>query len=264
MSFINFSRYISRLYDEKQFIYKLHFSNAQNQRSSNNSSIVWMFIVPIVPLLFYIILAQINIFPAVDGIDRLLYVSLGVVGWFLFSGLVTAPVSVIRGVMTEIEQSKFLMLTSILVKIFELFIDSLIRFIVVVAIIISFFSDVIEFSIFALPLLAFWIFIFFGLGLLASLIGMAFSNFSKFWLVFMNYGIFISGVLFPIAKIEAAGFIAKYNPFYIAIDSIRSLVVLGSYEFSASYIVMSFILICFSVFGLITFIRFEHIVRESL
>ena len=264
MSLANFSRYFSRLYDEKQFIYKLHFSNAQNQRSSTNSSIVWMFIVPIVPLLFYIILAQINIFPAVDGIDRLLYVSIGVVGWFLFSGLVTAPVSVIRGVITEIEQSKFLMLTTILVKIFELLFDSLIRVIVVVAIIMSFFSDVIEFSIFALPLLAFWIFIFFGLGLLASLVGVAFSNFSKFWLVFMNYGIFVSGVLFPIGKIEAAGFIANYNPFYIAIDSIRSLMILGAYEFSSAYIAMSFILICVSVFGLIAFIRFEHIVRESL
>ena len=69
--------------------------------------------------------------------------------------------------------------------------------------------------------------LFFGLGLLLSVFNLIYKDVSRVVTILLRYGIFVSGVIFPVATIPVLAHFNYYNPFALVIDSIRSAVLIS-------------------------------------
>jgi ABC-type polysaccharide/polyol phosphate export permease len=130
------------------------------------------------------------------------------------------------------------------------FFDTLVRT-VIVAIAVSFFAgDVLHISVLFVPVFFVAILCCFGVGLFLAILCIAFGDLAKIVAIFLQYGIFVSGVIFPLDRLGWLADYAAFNPLYIAIDSIRSLIVLGSYAPSMSFFSHIGLGLCVLLWGL--------------
>lgn len=200
-----------------------------------NSSSIWNYVMPVVPIGFYVLLSSLSIFPDVEGMSRLTFVSIGVLLWLLFSGIIINTVSGLEPSIRALESNRLSVLSNLVSRLSNVLFDTFVR-IVIVAIAISFFvDDALHISALVVPVFFIAVLCCFGVGLFFAILSVAFGDLAKIITIFLQYGIFVSGVIFPLDRLGWLADYAALNPLYLAIDCIRSLLVLGSYTPSLSF-----------------------------
>lgn len=215
--------------------------------SGTGLGLVWNYALPIVPLTVYWFLSQLRVFPDFDGVDSAVYLTFGVTIWFLLAGCVQTPIQVVQTRNKEAMKTAFPLSASIVSGLAKLFFDTSVRVGMVVLIIFVTQSFPV-WTGFLLPFILLPALLFFmGLGLLLGILNVIYNDVSRVINIVLQYGIFVSGVIFPLPSEGYFKQFSLFNPFYVFIESSRSVVFLGGLEHSYSYILMS-------VFALVIFI----------
>lgn len=240
---------IRDLWVEQPKIWQLFKINFLGKARGSGHSIAWNFIQPMVPIGLYILLSSLRIFPEVEGMDRLTYVSVGVFLWLFYCGLINAPMNGLAKAIKALQFEKLSLLSQIFVQLSDHFFDSFIRLFLLCAILL-FLSDsslFISFKLLAI-LLSSSIF-FFSIGIFLGVLNLAFGDLSRFVAIILQYGIFVSGVIFPITGLGMVTNLAAFNPLYISIQTFRQTAVLGhqpSFEFMMTGFIISVLFLAYS------------------
>ena len=250
----NYFRKISIFLSTCWYLYRQHSSIESNK---TGSSIAWIYITPIIPLGFYVGVGYATGYQGVGNLSKLTYSCIGISLWLLFTSAVAVSMTSIVDVVKNSERHELRPEAFLLINIQPELFNFLIRSVVTVTIIYLFTKDHLNFSLTAIAITVCCVMIFIGLGLLFGLINLAVPNFSKIIKIGLQYGIFFSGAIFPIPNIGFLSHISLFNPFYNAIELIRSMFVGQDFEvfqIGSFSILFSFML---SVWGFISFLKFK-------
>lgn len=188
--------------------------------------VVWNVVLPLAPLLLYAMLASRRVIPVFDGVNPASYVVLGATIWFLLAGCVQQPIQVVRARNVEVMKTAMPLSAMVVSGFGQLMFDTVVRFLLVVVIVLIT-SSPIEWSAVLLPLtLIPAMMLFLGIGLVLSIANVIYGDVSRVVGIILQYGIFLSGVIFPIESLPFSEYL-KWNPFYIFIEESRLLVFRG-------------------------------------
>lgn len=229
--------------------------------SGTGLGLFWNYALPLVPLTVYWFLSQLRVFPDFDGVDSAVYLTFGVTIWFLFAGCVQTPIQVVQTRNKEAMKTAFPLSASIVSGLAKLLFDTLIRVSLVVLIVLVTQSwpgwTGLLLPIVILPSLL----LFMGIGLLLGIFNVIYNDVSRVVNIVLQYGIFVSGVIFPIPSAGLFKEVSLYNPFYVFIESSRSIVFLGRVEHLYAYLIMSLIGLAVFIFAVRLFYIMEYRVR---
>lgn len=226
---------LSALWRERSAVLQLFQNDFVSKTRGVNSSTVWNYVMPVVPIGFYVLLSGLSIFPDVKGMSRLTFVSIGVLLWLLFSGIIINTVSGLEPSIRALESTRLSVLSNMVSRLSNVLFDTLVRIVFVALAIFFFADDVLHISALVVPVFFISVLCCFGIGLFLAILNLAFGDLAKITAIFLQYGIFVSGVIFPLERLGRLADYAVFNPLFLAIDSIRSLLVLGSYTTSLSF-----------------------------
>ncbi len=223
--------------------------------------IFWNYALPLVPLTVYWFLSRLRVFPNFEGVDGATFITFGVTLWFLFTGCIQTPIQVIQSRNNEAMKTAFPLSASIVSGFAKLLFDTLIR-LILVTIVIVITQSWPTWQALLLPLVvlpAFLLFI--GAGLLLGILNVIYKDVSRVVNIVLQYGIFISGVIFPLYNTGLLTTLNLYNPFAVFIDASRSIVFQGTLDNSNGYLAMSAIALFVFVLAVRLFYIMEYRVR---
>ena len=229
--------------------------------SGTGLGIFWNYALPLIPLTVYWFLSTIRVFPNFEGVSGATYITFGVTLWFLLAGCVQVPIKVISSRNNESMKTNFPLSTSIVSEFAQLIFDSIIR--VFLVLIIIFYTESWPFmQTFILPLILLpALLLFTGIGLLLGILNVIFNDISRIVTIMLQYGIFVSGVIFPLNNTGVLSIFNTYNPFAIFIDASRSIVFQGNIDNLNSYIMASIFAVVVFIFAIRSFYIMEYRLR---
>ncbi len=189
--------------------------------------VVWNFVLPILPITVYVLLVNLRVFPAREGIPASVYIGFNVMLWFLFTALINQPIQVVRSRNVEVMKTAMPLSATIASSFARLTFDTFVRMAFVAAL-IAVTGAVMKVSAVALaPIVIAGAVFFLGLGLLLSILNAIFPDIDRFVTIVLQYGIFLSGVIFPLSSIGPLAFLEIANPFAVFIHAARAAVFEG-------------------------------------
>lgn len=204
-----------------RIVFKEQFRAAS---SGAGLGIVWNYVLPIIPLTVYILLGTIQVFPEFDGVDGTTYRAFGVTLWFLLAGCIQVPINIIKSRNTEVMKTALPLSAAIVSGFTILLFDTLVRISFVLLIILGTQSWP-QWSALLLPIPLFFAgLLFIALGLLFGILNVIYNDVGRIVTIALQYGIFLSGVIFPLPHGGLLELINLLNPFAIFIDFSRSIV----------------------------------------
>lgn len=239
-------------------VYKQGFRNSYH---GAGLGVVWNFILPIVPVTVYLFLSSIRAIPNFDGVDSATFLTFGVTIWFVFAGFVRLPISVVQSRNQEAMKTSLPLSASIASSFTALSFETFVRFLFVLGVIVFTQSWPTIFS----PLLFFFFaaafFLFFGIGLVLSILNVIYKDVSRIVNIVLQYGLFVSGVIFPLGESDWAIFLSKVNPFAVFVDACRQIVFSGELDSWLPFAIWSAIgVLCFLI-GCRLFYVMEYRIR---
>ena len=102
---------------------------------------------------------------------------------------------------------------------------------------------------------------FVGVGLLLSILNVVTKDVSRLVNIALQYGIFISGVIFPVENINFLATLNAFNPFAQFIELSRSMAFLGEFGDLKTYAWMSVAGVIQFIIGLRIFYIMEYRIR---
>lgn len=188
--------------------------------------VVWNVILPIAPILLYSLLASQRVVPVFEGVDPSTYVALGVTIWFFLSGCVQQPLQMVRARNSEVMKTALPLSAMVFSGFGQLMFDTLVRLCFVVCVML-YTGTTVSASVVLVPLILLPGAMFFlGLGMVLGISNLIFGDVGRVTNIILQYGLFLSGVIFPIASLPFSDVLA-WNPFYVYIEWVRVLTFRG-------------------------------------
>jgi len=189
--------------------------------------VLWNFVLPILPITVYVLLVNLRVFPAREGIPASVYIGFNVILWFLFTGLINQPMQAVRSRNVEAMKTAMPLSATIASSFARLSFDTLVRSAFVIALIVATGASAKLSAIALAPIVIAGAMFFLGLGLLLSILNAAYPDIDRFVTIVLQYGIFLSGVIFPLSSIGPIAFLEIINPFAVFIHAARAVVFEG-------------------------------------
>lgn len=203
--------------------WRLYASDMSREIRENRISMIWVFINPIVPMIFYALLASIRIFPSNDEIQRITYVCFGVCFWLLFTEIINTLIRQLRVIWFGVKNENLSVVAQLSVPLLRVLIDFAIRFFVALSVVFLIAPEDLSYRFDFFVFVLAGCFSFIGFGLILAVVCLAFGNFRNIVSIFLQYGIFVSGVIFPL-PFRIQGFMEVWNPLFIFVDVLRGSV----------------------------------------
>lgn len=229
--------------------------------SGTGLGIVWNYVLPLVPLTVYWFLSVLRVFPNFEGVDGATFITFGVTLWFLFAGCIQIPMQVIQSRNKESMKTNFPLSASIVSEFARLLFDTMVRIILVLIIIVSTQSWPTAQGLMLPFMLLPALFLFTGIGVMLGILNVIYNDVSRVVNIVLQYGIFVSGVIFPLYDIGILSTFNAINPFAIFIDTSRSIVFQGVINNLQTYLVASCLAFIFFAVSVRMFFVMEYRVR---
>lgn len=201
--------------------------------------VVWNFVLPILPITVYVLLVNLRVFPAREGIPASVYIGFNVTLWFLFTSLINQPIHVVRSRNVEVMKTAMPLSATIASSFARLSFDTLVRSAFVLAL-IALTGASLKLTAFAIvPIVLAGAVLFLGVGLLLSILNAIYPDIDRVVTIILQYGIFLSGVIFPLSSIGPLAFLEVANPFAVFIHAARSVVFDGGVPYLLPLILWS-------------------------
>ncbi len=264
-SFIEvYNFYIHSLLKYKKFMWANFLKNFKASYEQSFLRFFWKLTLPLVPVGVYVILQMIGVLKGSTNMPKVLYVVIGMTFWQLFTSSLQAVIS------SPIKDSAMLKKMNLPFILFyisnlgEVIFDFLIRIGLVV---ILFFILGVDFNFWwlALPFMSIpFIVSALALGIFISFFSVFFGDIKNIVDIVVRYGLFASGVIFPLPASLSFSFYLKLNPLYIYIENLRSLVVFGSISDFGPFWIANSVVFIFCLFVLKKLYSIEARLREYL
>jgi ABC-type polysaccharide/polyol phosphate export permease len=219
--------------------------------------VIWNYVLPLVPISVYSALMALRLFPSFGNVSGLVYIAIGVTLWFYFSGLVRGPIDTTAAQIRSISKTGIPLSGSIVASFAQLAFETTVRLAAVV-VVFALLQGVPAWQVVLVPIpILFGTLLFLGLGLMLAMLNIVYRDVSKLIGIALQYGIFLSGVIFPIDQIPALSAVLQVNPFFIFIESVRSLAVLGTLPHPIALAVFSALGVAVFLLGVKVFYMLE-------
>lgn len=229
--------------------------------SGTGLGIFWNYALPLVPLTVYWFLSKLRVFPNFEGVDGATFLTFGATLWFLFAGCIQTPIQVVQSRNKEAMKTAFPLSASIVAGFARLLFDTLVRCVLVI-IVVATTQSWPTWQGLMLPVVLFPAFLLFiGLGLFFGILNVIYKDVSRVVTILLQYGIFVSGVLFPLYDKGFLSILNVFNPFAVFIDTCRSIVFHGTIENFSLYLVMTGLALIMFVLSCRAFFIMEYRIR---
>lgn len=188
----------------------------------------WNIALPMLPISVYILLVSLRVFPVYDGVPPSVYIGFNVTLWYLFTGLILQPMQVVKSRNAEVMKTAMPLSASIAASFARLCFDTLVRAAFVAVLMAATATAPMVSSLALLPILLAACALFLSLGLLLSIANVIFPDIERVVTIILQYGIFLSGVIFPLSSLGALAALETANPFNVFIAAARDVVFLGA------------------------------------
>lgn len=229
--------------------------------SGTGLGIFWNYVLPLIPLTVYWFLSALRVFPNFEGVDGSTFITFGVTLWFLFTGCIQVPMKVIQSRNKESMKTHFPLSASIVSEFARLLFDTMIRVILVLIIIVFTQSWPTAQGLMLPFILLPALFLFIGMGVMLGITNVIYNDVSRVVNIILQYGIFVSGVIFPLYDIGILSAFNEINPFAIFIDASRSIVFQGVINNLQNYLIASCLAFIFFIVSMRIFFIMEYRVR---
>lgn len=224
--------------------------------------VLWNFILPLVPISVYIMLVNLRVFPKYEGLDPAVYISFNVTLWMLFTGVVTRPIQTVKQRTQDAMKTAIPLTAAISASFGQLCFDTLVRLALVVTLVAIFgpipAPDLPYLALAVLTGLIFCV----ALGLILSIFNMIYPDVDRITTIILQYGIFLSGVIFPLSTMGPLSVLENYNPFNVFIKSARDLLFFGVHADMLALYVWSGAAAVLATVAARFFYVMEHRIRE--
>lgn len=226
--------------------------------------VFWNFALPLVPISVYILLVSLKVFPRFEGLNAAVYISFNVTMWMLLTGMITRPIQVVRSRTQEAMKTSIPLTAAITSSFAQLCFDAVLR-LVLVAVLVAAFGPVpnVHLPYLFLSLLTGLVFCL-SLGLILSIFNMIYPDVERLTNIILQYGIFVSGVIFPINTLGPLAIIENYNPFNVFIKSARDFLFFGAHADTMTLLVWTGIAGVLALLAARFFYIMEHRIREAV
>lgn len=190
--------------------------------------VAWNLILPILPITVYVLLASLRVFPSFEGIPPAVYIGFNVTLWFLFTGFINRPIQVVQSRNNEIMKTAMPLSASIASSFARLCFDTLLRIAFVAALMAATATIPTVGAAALLPIVFAGSIFFLAVGLLLSILNVIYPDVDRVVTIILQYGIFLSGVIFPISSMGPLAVLETTNPFSVFIHAARDAVFFGT------------------------------------
>jgi lipopolysaccharide transport system permease protein len=190
--------------------------------------VMWNFILPLVPISVYILLVNLRVLPRMEGIAPAIYVGFNVTLWYLFTGLIRQPIDVVLASNASAMKTAIPLSASIASSFAELTFHTLVRLALVAVLVVAISQWPAQSgALMVVAVLAGGMFCF-ALGLSLSVLNAIYPDIQRVVGIALQYGIFLSGVIFPIASVPQLGWLEVANPLNVFIQAARDWTFAGA------------------------------------
>ena len=233
----------------------------RNSYQGTKLGVFWNFILPLLPISVYVMLATFRVFPSFEGIPAALAIAFSATIWFLFSSCISTPISVVRNRNAEAMKTSLPLSSSVIASFAQTVFELMVRGLAVVAIAAAVLQPPSWTIPLALLVVLAGVTLFFGLGLLLAILNIVYSDIQRVVSVVLMYGIFLSGVIFPLSHINEIAWLEWANPFAAFIKASRELAFTGALTEAMPLIIWSVVGLVAALVGLRTFYVMEKRIR---
>ncbi|WP_350211358.1 ABC transporter permease [Henriciella sp.] len=251
------------LYQFRSHIITLFSNEFKSSYRGTVLGVFWNIVLPLVPITVYFFLVMVRVFPSRDGLPPAVYIGFNVMLWYLFTGLINRPISIVRSKASSSMKTSLPLSAEIAASFAQLTFDTLVRVCMVVVLVISFAAWPVANFLQVLGVLlslAGGLVFAMSLGLLLSIFNIVYTDTQRLVTIILQYGLFLSGVIFPVSAMGPLVVFEVYNPFCVFISAARDYLFHGSYEHPMA-------LYAWSGFSLVLFllgVRFFYVMEQRI
>ena len=184
--------------------------------------IVWNFLLPLVPITIYVLLARFRVLPSFGDVSSASYVALGATIWLFLIGCIQQPLQIVRARNAEVMKTALPLSAMVISGFAQLLFETMVRMAFVGAVIVVT-STKLHWSAMLMPIvLVPAVLLFLGLGLVLAMANVIYADVGRITMIVLQYGIFISGVIFPVASLPFSDMLS-WNPAFVFIDEVRAI-----------------------------------------
>lgn len=226
--------------------------------------VFWNFTLPLIPISVYILLVSLRVFPRFEEIPPAVYLSFNVTMWMLLTGVITRSIQVVKSRTQEAMKTSIPLTAAISSSFAQLCFDTLVR-LVLVAVLVAVFGPVPKVNILWLLLaISSGLLFCLSIGLTLSIFNMIYTDVERLTTIVLQYGIFLSGVIFPISTLGPLAVTENYNPFNVFIKSARDFLFFGGHPDAAALLAWAGVAVILSLLSLRFFYVMELRIRETV
>lgn len=189
--------------------------------TGTNLGVIWNIILPLLPIMVYAMLSATRVVPQFGGAPTAVVIGLNATLWFFFVGCVQIPINITLSRNAEAMKTAVPLIVSIVAGFGSLMFDTMIRLtlVAVMAVVWDAYPAASAFGTILVVLLAGMLF--FGLGLFLAIANVAAPDVQKVTSSVLVYGLFLSGVIFPLPEAGPLSVLTYANPFAVFIEAAR-------------------------------------------
>jgi len=186
---------------------------------------LWMAVLPVVPLIAYMLLGYVRILPETEGVPRTVYIVIGMTFWLMFYDSVSAPFRSIERNKQYFLRKEISLATLLASWMPERLFASLIQ-LIFCAVFTAIHVETSPLNLVGFILIyAVGTLFFLNFGYLLAVVGLISPSTLNLSDVTNRFMLFISGVIFPMPDSGITGIIQYANPYYVFIENGRSILI---------------------------------------
>lgn len=250
--------------NHRSHVRSMFMQEFRNSYEGTRLGVLWNIFLPLLPVTVYVMLASLRVVPAFEHVPSALAIPFNVTLWFLFAACVTMPISVVKGRNAEAMKTSLPLSTTLIASFARTLFETFVRFCLVVLVALVLLQAPAASAPLALIVMALGVAFFIGVGLLASILNIVVPDVQRVLTALLQYGVFLSGVIFPMPSLPVIGSIDWANPFYVFIQAARELMWTGwpSQPYALAFWSGASVLLL--LFALRIFYVMEHRIRGVL
>ncbi len=188
----------------------------------------WNIILPLVPISAYVALRAFIAPGTGDGMHPALYVAIGVTVWLLLTDTLLSAMSCANRHRSILSGSRLPILSVLIASWGRGIFDFTLRLLATVATMFWLTDSLPASALLAIPLALCGFLLAAAFGVLTMMLRAMFPDIEQIVQVLLRYLIFLSGVIFPLAKVPFGEWLYILNPFAVIVENVRNLAVLGT------------------------------------
>lgn len=255
---------VGELGRHRSHIRTMFMQEFRNSYAGTRLGVFWNIALPLLPVSVYVLLATLRVVPEFPNAPPALAITLNVTLWFLLSACVSMPITTVKGRNAEAMKTSLPLSTALVASFARTLFETLVRLGLVVVVAAVLLHAPAPTAPLAIVVALLGCALFLAVGLVASLVNIIVPDVQRVVTALLQYGVFLSGVVFPLPKLPVIGELHWANPFYVFIEATRELAFQGWPSAPVPLAVWSAIGVVGLLFALRVFYVMEHRIRGVL